>query len=203
MTPDQVYWLIIGGWSAATILLIALILVFIISRDFIGAIIANWQRKPLLLIFKRNGLCKLAVPTYKGGAYEIREGDNRQAFLRLTNEPAHRFYGTIIELAHEGGASIIPPSAAAAVHDTLSVQEDEIPESGNVMIPTDNRIFNILPLVSKLKSTSETLRAYVDTKLLEERETAAGGISGISPGTWIGIATVTIALCIGIAIVMR
>lgn len=202
MTPDQVYWLIIGGWGTATILLIALILFFVVSRDFLSAIIANWTRKPLLLVFKRNGLCKLVSPTYKGGAYEIREGENRQAFLRLTTEPAHRFYGTIIELAHEGGASIIPPAAAAAAHDIISVQGEEIPKSGDIPIPVDNRIFNILPLVSKLKSTSETLRAYVDTKLLEERENAAGGLSSISPGTWVGLAIVTIALCIGIAIVM-
>lgn len=175
----EIFWFAIAGWGLAVLLLIMLLVGIYIAMPFRKEIIANWRKIPMLLYYRRNGVCDIYIPKYKGGAVEIQDGENRTSLIRVTDEPAHRFKDTIIELGYEGCSVIIPPAAAASVYHEEIIQGAALPDTEKIELPLPRRpcIFDITPLIKYTDSTSECVRAYVDTALLIERDDLGGNKS--------------------------
>jgi hypothetical protein len=192
--------LALAGWGMAIILIVFLTLVLVASRPFWSAIIGSFRGRPLLLLVRRNGTASIIVPSYIGGAYECQDGPNRLAFLRVADMQAMQLSRTTLELAYDGSPIVVPAEAAAAVSQYVSDHPGE-PIPDEVPAPDHPVLWDIRPLVTKIGSSSEILRAYADTKVLGERMRARG-LGGGSLATYIGIAAVVLALMIGIAAVM-
>ena len=199
MNYNELITLAYAGWGLAILLLIAVVGLVVIARPYLPVIFAFG--KPTMLIIRRNGTARFIRPRYVGGAYEVQDKDTTMAFLRppLSDLQPLRIPGGILELAYDGSPIVLPPQAAAAAsHYATQHPGDEIPDL--LPDPQEPILWNIGPLTTRIGSTSEILRSYVDTKLLAERQ--RGGLIGSGLTQYIGLAIVIVALAIVLAVVL-
>lgn len=199
MNYNELITLAYAGWGIAALLLIAILLLVVLARPYLPCILSFG--KPTLLVIRRNGTARFMRPRYVGGAYEVQDKDTTMAFLRppLSDFQPLRIPGGILELAYDGTPMTLPaPAAAAASHYTQTHPGDEIPDI--IPDPTEPILWNIGPLTTRIGSTSEILRSYVDTKLLAERQ--RGGMLGQGLTQYIGLAIIIVALAIVLAVVL-
>lgn len=199
MNYSELMMLLYAGWGLAGILLIGSLILVVLARPYLPCIFSFG--KPTLLVIRRNGTARFIRPRYVGGAYEVTDKDTTMSFLRppLGDFQPLRIPGGILELAYDGTPIILPAQAAAAAsHYAQEHPDEEIPD----LLPDPEKpiLWSIGPLTSRIGSTSEILRSYVDTKLLAERQ--RGGLLNQGLTQYIGLAIIIVALAIVLAVVL-